>query len=378
MEAIFLSATHTHTGPCVLSKEAVEGFAMFGEPLTQAQKDLVTQYTRLLGKKLEEAARNALADLKPAQMGTAVGTAPAVAYVRLFRMKDGSAQTNPGIGNPDILHPVGDVDERVNVLRFHRENAEDLLLVNFGNHPDTIGGCRISADWPGYVRRILEGTVENSRCVFFNGALGDVNHIDVQDSRDLNSRLRAEYGSAGFAQYIGRVVAGAVMQVYDRVTYQDVQSIRYCQKVIDAPSNMPTSEEAERAKQLVALHEAGSDAEIPAKGMELTTVVAEALRIKRLEHGPESFPLLLSAISVGNVALLGIPGEPFTGIGRAIKQAEGWDLVLPCGLTNAYWDYFPTMEAYEAGGYESRSSNYKAGVAELIIDEGKKLLTELR
>ena len=98
----------------------------------------------------------------------------------------------------------------------------------------------------------------------------------------------------------------------------------------------------------------------------------------RLEHGPESFPLLLSALSVGDVAFLGIPGEPFTGIGIGLKETEGWSLVLPCGLVNAYWDYFPTMEAYEAGGYESRSSSYKAGVAELIVEEGKKLLAALK
>jgi len=34
---------------------------------------------------------------------------------------------------------------------------------------------------------------------------------------------------------------------------------------------------------------------------------------------------------VGDVALLGIPGEPFTGIGREVKKAVSWALwqVLP-------------------------------------------------
>jgi len=40
--------------------------------------------------------------------------------------------------------------------------------------------------------------------------------------------------------------------------------------------------------------------------------------------------------------------------------------------------YFPMQEAYDEGGYEARSSNFKAGIAELIIDEGKKLLDTLR
>ena len=377
-EAVFIASTHTHTGPCLISEEAAAGYTMFGAPLTREQQALIGEYRQFVLRRVCDAAVEALADLKSARMGIGTGHAPDVAFVRLFRMKDGSARTNPGFGNPDILHPIGDVDDRVHVLRFHRESAEDLVLVNFGNHPDTVGDSCVSADWPGFLRRSFEKAVENTRCIFFNGAQGDVNHFNVKDTTDLNGRLRAQFGPTGFAQYIGRVVAGAVMQVYDRVEYRDVDTVRYCQKVIDAPSNMPHPGEMDNARKIVALHEAGRDDLIPEKGMGITTVVSEALRMVRLEHGPASFPLLLSAVAVGDVALLGIPGEPFTGIGREVKKAEDWALVLPCGLVNAYWDYFPTMEAYEAGGYEARSSSYKAGVGELIAEEGKKLLATLQ
>ena len=35
------------------------------------------------------------------------------------------------------------------------------------------------------------------------------------------------------------------------------------------------------------------------------------------------------------------------------------------------------QDAYDEGGYEARSSNFKAGVAELIIREGTTLLGSL-
>jgi hypothetical protein len=112
--------------------------------------------------------------------------------------------------------------------------------------------------------------------------------------------------------------------------------------------------------------------------MMLTTVVAEAGRKVRLENGPDFFEMPLSALCLNNIALIGIPGEPFMGIGKALKETVGWDLVLPSCLTNGDGGYFPMMDAYVEGGYEAGSSPFKAGVAELIIDEGKKLLNEMK
>ncbi len=36
------------------------------------------------------------------------------------------------------------------------------------------------------------------------------------------------------------------------------------------------------------------------------------------------------------------------------------------------------MDAYVEGGYEARSSNFKAGVAEKIIDVGLEMLNKVR
>ena len=76
--------------------------------------------------------------------------------------------------------------------------------------------------------------------------------------------------------------------------------------------------------------------------------------------------------------LIGIPGEPFTGIGRGLKEAGGWSLVLPTCVTNGYAGYFPMNDAYAEGGYEARSSSFRSGVAEKLIAEGCQLLRELQ
>lgn len=367
VEAVYLHATHTHTAPFLVMDS--------DDPLEREYFDFVLH-------RAADAARYALDDLQPARMGYAVGSAPNIAFIRRFRMKDGSIQTNPGVNNPDIVEPIGEVDERVNVLRFDREGADSLVLVNFGDHPDTVGGERVSADWPGFLRRRVEKALDNVRCIFFNGAQGDVNHVNVHptagDFNDLTRDFDDVSRGYGHARHMGNVVAGAVLQVFDKVTYTDVHSLRSLQRTIRIPSNMPKPEDLPEARRIEALHQAGRDCDLPYEGMMLTTVVAEAERMLKLADGPEYFNMELSGLAVGPVAFVGIPGEPFTGIGRALKKAPGWTLVLPTCLTGGNDGYFPMREAYDEGGYEARSSPFRAGVAERIIEEGLSLLTELR
>ncbi|MBR6728587.1 MAG: hypothetical protein IKL80_00360, partial [Clostridia bacterium] len=197
------------------------------------------------------------------------------------------------------------------------------------------------------------------------------------DMNDTEISFDNEMKSPGMARFVGRALAGTVLQVYDKVHYVDIDSIDIVNQVVKVPSNMPKEEELPLAKKYKALHEAGKDAEIPYEAMELTTVVAEALRMCRLEHGPESFDVRLTGVKIGPVAMLGISGEPFTEIGVKIKEAPGWALVLPCALTNGNIGYFPTESAYKEGGYEARTSSFKPEVASKIIAGAKELLETL-
>lgn len=368
MESIYYHATHTHTGA-----QLIDGSE---DPLLEA-------YFQQVKQKLAEVTKMALEDLKPAKMGFAIGKAPNIAFVRRYRMKDGGVRTNPGVNNPDIASPIGEVDERVNVLRFDREGAPTLVLANFGCHPDTVGGCKLSGDWPALMRCAFEKAIDNTRCIFFNGAQGDINHVNVHPrGGDLNGMfMDFDDVSRGYghALHMGRVVAAGVMQVYDKVQYVDVTSIRCKQRPIRVPANKPKPEEMEEAFYIQRMHSEGKDDQLPYKGMLLTTMLADSARKIRREHGPDAFDMKLSAIAIGNIALIGVPGEPFTGIGLGLKQAQGWDMILPTCITNgAQGGYFPMREAYEEGGYEARQSDFAAGVAELMIREGLELLKQLR
>ncbi len=371
-ENVFLAATHTHTGPYI---EPALGMNVTPE--------LVKEYRGFVGERIADCVQLALMDIKPSKMGYIIGYAPErVAYIRRYKMKDGSTMTCPPVEDPNIDHPIGTLDQRVNVLRFDREGAESIVLVNYGLHVDTVGGELLSADWPSWMSRTLDKALDGTKCIFFGGAQGDVGSTNVfpkdGDMNDTEISFDNEMKSPGMARFVGRALAGTVLQVYDKVKYVDIDDIDIIINDIKVPSNMPTKDQIPLAKKYKELYDAGRDNEIPYEAMELTTVVAEACRICNLENGPEYFNIRLTGVKLGPVAMVGIAGEPFTDVGRGIKEAEGWELIMPCCLVNGSMGYFPMKSAYDEGGYEARSSSFKSGVAELIIEGGKETLNKLK
>ena len=363
-DAIYLHAIHTHTAPFLrkTTNEALE-----------------KEYFQFVNRKMADVSLLALADMKNAKMGFGVGITPEIAFVRRFLMNDGTVRTNPEINDPRVINPIGSADHRVNVLRFDRENDASIVLVNYGNHPDVIGGCKLSADWPGATRREVERIIPNTKCIFFNGALGDVNHINIFPKIRGEERMSASAFGHGYeySQYMGRSVACTVAQVFDFAKYREVSSVSFAQKMITVPTNMPTPEEIPNAYKYLKIYREKGLTALPGDEMEQNTIYYESKRMIDFENGPKTMDIQISAVAIGPVVLIGAPGESFVDIGKTLKETQGWDLVLPTSITNGYYAYLPTKEAFDEGGFEARTSEFKKGVAEIIIEESKAMLNQL-
>ena len=371
-ENIFLSCTHTHTAPLLQPTDAFE-----------APREPIDRYADFVEDRLIDLVKLAVMDLKPAKMGFITGYAPErVAYIRLYRMKDGTTMTCPPVGDPNIDGPIGTLDQRCHILRFDQEGGHSIVLFNYGVHADTVNGELLSSDWPGWMRRTLDKALDGVKCLCFVGCQGDVGSTHVNpcggDMNDTEISFDNEMKSPGMARFVGRALAGTVLQVYDKVEYVDVDDLQILHKFIEIEANRPKPEELPLAHKYKDLHDAGRDDEIPYTAMALTIAVSEAIRMCNLEHGPDSFTLELTGLKIGPVAFLGIPGEPFTEIGVRIKETEGWKQIMPVCLTNGSEGYFPSKEAYTAGGYEARSSKFRPGVSDRIVEGCKELLAELK
>ncbi len=367
-DAIFITCSHTHTGPLV-------GKDIAGDTTSDPA------YDAFLINCVRDSAIYALADLKETTIESAEGQAKNISFCRRYRMKDGSVATNPGVNNKDIDHALATPNETVKLVKLVRDGGNDIFMVNFGTHPDSVGGDYISADYMGFVCDIVERAVPNTNCIFLLGAQGDVNHVNVAPTKGESAISEIDFDSVPrsirHAEHMGRVIAGAVLSVCSITEKLDDGKIAFASKRVDLPANQE-NDRLDEARHIWALHEAGRDDELPFKEMALTTAVAEAKRIISLENGPDSFPYYLSALKVGSLAFAGIGGEPFTEIGNRICAASPFAATVLCALTNTYGGYVPTTVAYSEGGYEARSSQFAPGSDDIVVNGMNELLKSLK
>ena len=356
-DRIYVHSTHIHTGATDWPRTSY----------SEDENRIVQLFADIRITKLADVGRFALADLAPARICIAKTECRNVSFIRRYRMKDGSVRTNPGTSNPNVKEPLGTPDESLQVVRFRREGAPDIAIVNFGTHPDTVGGTKFSADWPGVVRNTFEAAVGGGvKCLFLNGAQGDVNHHwrFPPPGRVELAAARAKRPDA-IAVHMGRAVAGAALTVWDICEEVPAGPVRGLVAKHPMPTNMPTADEI----KWVEMFDAGRKDEIPLKGMELATLTSPGSRVRRLKNGPDHVDITVSSLAIGDaLAFAGLPCEPFVDIGRAVKSRSPFRATIVTCLTNGSEGYIPSTKAHSEGGYEGLSSRYAAATGDLLVD----------
>lgn len=352
---VILTCTHTHTAPNIHTR-----FFPKDQYLMNSLGDLALA-----------AAQSAILDLEEAEAYFSRSELPDISFNRRYIMKDGTCQTNPGRRNPDILKPASPPDDTIQLLRFDRGDAGDILLVNFQVHPDVRGrkcGNLISADYPGVVCATVEGALPGTRCIYFNGASGDLNHINVNAPEwDRNA-------GPAHSRHMGLSIAGKVLQMVSKAQPISLGKVYTHQLDLAVPAREYTPEELSTAQQYMTWYLAGESERIPNY---TTTVIYEALGILTAYESGGTFTMPLTGLSFGDVSFVGFPGEAFSEIGRQARETSPFKAQFVMGLTHGYPDYFPMKDAFEVGGYERRSSPYKVGVGEIMAEGGKRFVKEL-
>jgi len=112
--------------------------------------------------------------------------------------------------------------------------------------------------------------------------------------------------------------------------------------------------------------------------MALVTVLANAKRIVRMKTAPDFFNYSFFAISLGNFAFIGTPGELFCELGNRIVDASPFEYTMLCAITNVRSTYFLTSKALREGGYEAVTSNIGIGADDIMVEGSRELLERVK
>ena len=357
--SVYLHCTHSHTA--------------FRVTVPGKENNANDIFLHRLYQQFADAAQFAFEDLKlVTAVKTARGEVKGVGFIRRYRMKDGTCKTNPGIGNPDILDFDGVQDESLQIVRLIREEAKEILLVNFGTHPDVIGGTKYCADWPGYVMENLIGAFDgNIEVLYLNGCQGDSNHHNCFLPKGSPRK------GVPLAQRMARKISGEVLKIYDNAQDIAYNKIAFSNKIVEVGLNPHDPADEEEAKEIHKLyHELQTSADPVFKQYKLN--VPEALRIVRnMNRKDPTIKLQVSAVQLGDIAFIGLPGEPFVDIGRQIKERSKMGMTICTCVTNGGCGYFPTASAFAEKGYERSTSPFAHNVAELLVNGALDLIEEM-
>jgi hypothetical protein len=84
----------------------------------------------------------------------------------------------------------------------------------------------------------------------------------------------------------------------------------------------------------------------------------------------------VQAILIGELALVGLPGEPFTETVLRIKADSPKEWTSVVSYANDNQGYFPDSRSIKVGSYEALKSFFDARAAVLLAETALKLLSD--
>ncbi len=318
-EDVMIFSTHAHSTPETLGITPVEQLPGF------------IRWMETVIRRMAEGAARAVSGLSPCVLRS--GSAPVFGISRNRRPRYGTVseaeQISAGALDPEV---------RVSVFEDGSGNAAHVL-VGYQCHPVTMQvQSLVSADYPGVVCDVVEGALPGCRmCTFVQGAAGNINPIR-DDSR--------EFRDVGI---LGRAVGGAAVQAVSVLQAGEdppaPQSIGVSWREVDVTPRRVPHIDLLRREEADAEGMSGPDAPL------LRRRAGEARRLAEVFACPRRVGV--QAVRIGEMALVGIPGELFTEWGLRIRAQSPAQQTLIAAPANGWIGYLLSDGEFADGGYET-------------------------
>jgi neutral ceramidase len=324
VSCVIVAAIHTHSGPALIPT------------LSPAPRE----WEATVVGKIVQAIQQALAHAAPARVGVGYG----VAYLGHNRLRDNRDGSVTWFEKNWTGVSTAPIDPTVGVLRIDDMGGKPIaILVNYACHPVIYGPDSLlySADFPGVMTAVVEKTMGgNTLCFFLQGGDGDINPLYAvtpltEGAVELCERTGNE---------LGRVASRVAQQI---------------QTVADATPSLQVAED-----HLTFGPRWDANQWLAADPQNRASIEAKTK--------PE-YELTVTTVLINKqIALLGMPGEPFVDFQKQWRARCPVRDCLFVGYTNGYFGYFPTIVAATWGGYGAAhpSTWIEIGAGERMLDRG--------
>ena len=329
-DQIMITATHTHGGGPTLNwgEEVIRNEFYIDMLIIKAADSLICAYH----------------NMKPAELKTGVNELNSMSYIRIYRMKDGKLKTNPGVGNPNVIEPIGEIDPSVTVLTVFQNKRPVGVLVNFSCHPAIVANVVTSADYIGVLSSELKLKYGNDFVtVFINGACGNINHINVFDPKTVKPDRYIT---------IGKALSDKVTEIIDNSATLSGK-LNSQSKTIKGKIRKPSAEDLSYAlKHFESLGDELYNSSPGTVGYINTFFALQAFKIASDKRS--YLDIYLQILNIGRLRIFCIPCQMFVEFGRILKQNSTAPINMVSIFSNDYLGYVPTAECMTEGVYEAR------------------------
>ena len=377
-EEMLICATHTHSAPKggegTLGKEA---------------------YEKLKHDKLEEAIVEAIKSLQPAKVGFSSDVEPTEVRNRRWFLQPGTMPPNP-LGEQDqvktnanrnhLVKPAGPIDPELCVIDVRTTRNKPLALIaNYALH--YVGGIpkvkaengrlvgMASADYFGEFSRVMPYRIGGSNppedfvALMTNGASGDINNLVFSGTRAPRSPFEQ-------VRIVASKAADTAWRAVKKIeNYDDKPIVAVLQREVDLPYRKPARREIILAEGLLKK----SSKERGEINKRTTSVANRVIEYSGPEH-PETEPVLIQAVRIGEQSIVSMPFEVLVEIGLEIKEKSPFARTFLIGLANGGYGYLPPPNQHKLGGYETwlGTSRFQPQSSDMLIKQLFEMLEELK
>ena len=377
-EEMLICATHTHTAP-----KGGEG-----TPGKEA-------YEKLKHEKLEEAIVKAIQSLQPARVGFGSDEEPSEVRNRRWFLKEGTMPPNP-LGEEDqvktnanrnhLVKPAGPTDPELCVIDVRTNRNKPLALIaNYALH--YVGGIpkvkeedgrlvgMASADYFGEFSRVMPYRIGGSNppeefvALMTNGASGDINNL-------VFTGIRAPRSPFEQVRIVASKAADTAWRAVKKIeNYDDKPVVAVLQREVDLPYRKPAKREIILAEGLLKK----SSKERNEINKRTTSVANRVIEYSGPDH-PETEPVPIQAVRIGEQAIVSMPFEVLVEIGLEIKKKSAFERTFLISMANGGYGYLPPPNQHKLGGYETwlGTSRFQPHSSDLLIKHLLEMLGDLK